>query len=250
MSESNKMSDVEREYNFFGGAKRLWGGEGRWGVSSELMERAREFSDISPLGVAAPDFSGTLLNGKSVSLSQFRNDSNLFIMFGSISDPPCVSNMRTSKPSLVQLHEKYCDKGIEFLFIYTREGHPGENVPPHESIEQKRANALRFKEELNVPFPILVDRLDGDVHKKYGLLNNATFLVNRAGIVVYKSMFLDASELPSVFDDLLVWESLDDGSKPMKKSYSERIRLCQAAYDPASRELEMEVLKRNGPHIP
>jgi hypothetical protein len=52
-------------------------------------------------------------------------------------------------------------KGVEFVFLYTREAHPGENYPAHKSFEQKLAHARTFRTELKVERPILVDDLTG-----------------------------------------------------------------------------------------
>ena len=38
---------------------------------------------------------------------------------------------------LNRLYAQYRDKGFEFLTIYVREPHPGENYPAHQSWEQK-----------------------------------------------------------------------------------------------------------------
>ena len=51
------------------------------------------------------------------------------------------------------------------MFIYTREAHPGENVGHHDSFERKLACAKLLAEEAGIGRDILVDDLDGTVHR-------------------------------------------------------------------------------------
>jgi hypothetical protein len=59
-------------------------------------------------------------------------------------------------------------KGFNFLFMYTREAHPGEHYGRHRSMEQKLTHPRAFKERGRVERPILVDDLVGTEHKLYG----------------------------------------------------------------------------------
>jgi hypothetical protein len=47
------------------------------------------------------------------------------------------------------------------VFIYTREAHPGETVPHHDSFERKLASAVLLAEETGIGRDILVDDLAG-----------------------------------------------------------------------------------------
>jgi hypothetical protein len=69
-----------------------------------------------------------------------------------------------------KLAVEYQDKGFEFVFVYTREAHPGEIRPHHVSFEQKLAQARAFQKEYDIQRPILVDDLDGEAHRAYGAL--------------------------------------------------------------------------------
>ncbi len=48
---------------------------------------------------------------------------------------------------------EYAEKGVEFVFLYTREAHPGENFSAHRSIEQKLSHATIFKEQFEIQRP-------------------------------------------------------------------------------------------------
>ena len=80
---------------------------------------------------------------------------------------------------------EYANKGFVFLFLYTREAHPGENFPAHRNIEQKLAHARAFKDRLQIERPILVDDLVGTAHKLYGMLPNMTYIIGRGGKISF-----------------------------------------------------------------
>jgi hypothetical protein len=110
----------------------------------------------------------------------------------------------------------------------------GKNVGPHATLEQKRANAAELKRVEKVTFPMVIDTFDGAIQQSYvdPQFNNPVFLVNRAGIVVYKSAWLDSSELPQVLDDVVLWDERSPVDTTIKKTYSERIRPLREPFDP------------------
>ena len=102
-------------------------------------------------------------------------------------------------PPLTKLYREYRTANFQFFIVYAREAHPGENYPHHISLEQKLVHActLRDLEQIQ-EIPILVDDFAGTTHRAYGLLPNMTYLIDRDGIVVYKSDWGDAQELDGV----------------------------------------------------
>ena len=82
-------------------------------------------------------------------------------------------------------------KNITFVFLYTREAHPGENYPAHRNFEQKFAHARAFRTEFKVERPILVDDLVGTAHKLYGALPNMAYLISRGGRVLFRADWTD-----------------------------------------------------------
>jgi hypothetical protein len=79
--------------------------------------------------------------------------------------------------------------GAEWLFVYVREAHPGERLPAHETCEQKVQQARFFREAEDLPWPVLVDGLDGSVHRAYGGLPNPVFLIDAEGRVAFRGEF-------------------------------------------------------------
>jgi len=145
-------------------------------------------------------------------------------------------------PPLTQLSHKYRERDFEFLIVYVRESHPGENFSHHRSIEQKVAHALKLKEMEGVELRILVDDLQGAAHRQYGLLSNMVYLIDRDGTVVYKSDWTDAAELDDMCASLLRLEEMKKQSVPIiRKGISERMHWIPM--DPVLRE---RVYRRSG----
>ena len=86
---------------------------------------------------------------------------------------------------------EFISQGVNLVFLYTREAHPGENYPAHRNFEQKLAHARAFKAEFRVERPILVDDLIGTAHKLYGSLPNMTYLIGRGGKVLFRADWTD-----------------------------------------------------------
>lgn len=93
---------------------------------------------------------------------------------------------------------EFCERGFSFLFVYTREAHPGEHFPAHRSFEQKMSHAQSFKTILEVRRPILVDDILGSSHKAYGSLPNMTYLIGRGGRILFRSDWTDPPTIETV----------------------------------------------------
>jgi hypothetical protein len=82
-----------------------------------------------------------------------------------------------------------------WIFIYTREAHPGERVGPHDSFETKLRYARLLRDETGIRRPILVDDLAGTAHRDYGLLPNMSWVIGRGGQILYKSDWTSAANV-------------------------------------------------------
>jgi len=69
--------------------------------------------------------------------------------------------------------------------IVTRQEHPGPGVPPHTTFAQKRRDAERHKHENAVAHTVLVDDVDGTVHRRYGGLADPAYLIGSDGRVAF-----------------------------------------------------------------
>ncbi len=145
-------------------------------------------------------------------------------------------------PPLTELYQKYQSKGFAFFIIYVREAHPGENFSRHTSFEQKLKHAEKLRELDNVRLPVLVDDIEGSVHTAYGLLPNMVYLIDREGIIVYKSDWTDAHELDGMCESLVRLDDMKARKVPIiRKGVSERLHWIPM--DPHHRE---RIYRRSG----
>jgi peroxiredoxin len=212
----------------------------------------KEFLKHLPLGSLAPDFSCIDVDGKRVKLSQFRNNSFVVLEFGCMTCAPAVTQSSTYQTSLSKMMPEYSDKGVQFLMVYTRETHPGENIRKHTKFEEKLEHAKLFRELEKVQLTLLVDSLDGKIHRKYGYLPNMIYIINKERRIVYKASWTDAREIKSVLENLLLWEK--EGFTPMDsvavvekyhfiydRDVAEHKRIYERSGPTAVKELQKEV---------
>jgi len=122
------------------------------------------------------------------------------------------------------------------LTIYVREPHPGENYPAHTTWEQKLQFAKDCREQDGIQNPLLVDDLDGTVHRQYGTLPNMIYIVDRNGTVAYKAMWTDHQEITAVLANLAIADRLQSQGIRLKPSYTEKINYIPAEYAGGLRE--------------
>jgi len=128
------------------------------------------------------------------------------------------------------------------VFIYTREAHPGENVPAHDSIERKLACARLLREETGIGRPILVDDLAGTVHRAYGLMPNMTWVIDRGGRIGYKANWTSAVNVEAFLGRFqAVRAQQPRGIRPVMYETQ------QIEFRNADRQRFTEHLRRNGP---
>jgi len=137
---------------------------------------------------------------------------------------------------------KFSDRGVEFLMVYTRETHPGENIRNHKKFEEKVEHAKLFKEIEKVKLRLLIDSLDGKIHRKYGILPNMVYIINKEGSIVYKASWTDAKEVERVLENLLLWEK--EGFTPM-----DSVAVVEKYHFIYDREVEehRRIYERSGP---
>lgn len=105
------------------------------------------------------------------------------------------------------LADRYRDRAVRSVFVYTREAHPGENYRHHRSMDDKRANARAFVAHSNVRRPMLLDDLAGSAHRAYGSLPNMTWIVGRGGFIHYKSAWTAAADVADALEAVLDFQT-------------------------------------------
>lgn len=150
-------------------------------------------------GDRAPDFDGRTIDGDRIRLSDFRGEKNVVLTFGSATCPFTAGSIR----GMDDLYEEYRDRDTEFLFIYVREAHPGEKLPAHKTMQDKIRAAELFRDEEDVDIPVIVDDLDGTIHRKYGKLPNPSYLVDKSGRIAFRCLWTRPGAMEDALEELL-----------------------------------------------
>lgn len=171
----------------------------RFSRNSLLKDMARsKFGGAPQPGDDAPDFSLRSLDGDKVSLSDFQGEKNVLLTFGSVTCPATAASIG----GIRELQEEFGDE-VEFLFVYVREAHPGDEIPAHRTLREKASAAQLLRDEEDLEMPILVDELGGKVHRKYGSMPNPSFLIDKSGRIAFRSFASRPGSLRDAIEELL-----------------------------------------------
>jgi alkyl hydroperoxide reductase subunit AhpC len=171
------------------------------------------------VGAPAPEFEARALDGGVARLKDLRIQGHVVLIAGAVTSPMCAVEI----PAMNRLHDELGDRGVSFFLIYTRESHPAEHYPPHDSFEQKIARACELQRLEGVCFPILVDDLAGTIHRSYGPWPNALFVVHKDGRLVYRTNMANSTALGQFLDDLLTADRRAAEGQVLHTEYIERI---------------------------
>jgi hypothetical protein len=109
-------------------------------------------------------------------------------------------------------------------------------LPAHAGFEEKLASARRLRDELGITRPILVDDVEGTVHRDYGLLPNMSRVLDRGGSILYKAMWALAAHI----GDFLEARAASPAGPVSSTFYAEQLA-------PIDRDAFQRGLERNGP---
>lgn len=135
------------------------------------------------VGDAAPNFSATRLDGRAVSLSDFKGQKPVLIKFWATWCYYCVAEM----PHLQNIyHQK--SEAVEVLLV---------NIGMNDS--EANIQALFNKQQLDMP--VVIDR-DGAIVSAYGVVGTPyQLLIDKQGVLAYQT-FLMTDELETLLMDL------------------------------------------------
>jgi len=140
------------------------------------------------VGQMAPEFTLKRAgDGREVTLSQLRKEKPVVLFFMSWGcDVFCLSVEK-----LKQMHQEYGERA-NFVGIYIRDAHPRDGfgkeagkVRDPRTDEERTAVALRFRKELGLPFPILIDPVADPVATRWAGWPVRVFVVETDGKVAY-----------------------------------------------------------------
>ena len=91
-------------------------------------------------------------------------------------------------PALKRLDADFGDR-VAFATLYVREAHPGEHYPQPDSFEQKLAHARVYQARDQIPWPVAVDNVEGDLHRALTPKPNAAYLMDTGGNVAFRALW-------------------------------------------------------------
>lgn len=138
------------------------------------------------IGEKAPDGVVMDVAGERRRLLDFDGDF-LVLEIGSITCP-LFQSRRGGMAALVARAPE-----TDFAILYVREAHPGPGLPQPTTQDGKCENARRLAEEDGEGRRILIDDLEGSLHKAFGSYPNSVFIVNRSGCVVWRTDWNNAA---------------------------------------------------------
>ena len=150
-------------------------------------------------GEHAPDFKGKTLEGETLRLSDYQGKKNVLLIFGSATCPMTAGSIQ----GINELYDEFRGDGIDFLFVYVREAHPGEKISAHRSMDDKVRAARLLRDQEDLEMPLIVDDLRGSIHRKYSKLPNPAFLIDKSGRIAFRSMWTKPETLADAIEELL-----------------------------------------------
>lgn len=162
---------------------------------------------VLPAGQAVPD--ATLFNvnsGEFVEFSELWQEKPIVVEMGSIS---CFY-FTTKMVDMKTLQTRYGNE-VDFYILYGREAHPGSIYTAHGSFEQKISYATDLVELDHPGRDVLVDDIAGSLHRQFGALSNAVYLIGTDGIVAHRAKWNDVEVLTQEIDKLLAHDDLAGG---------------------------------------
>ena len=180
------------------------------GKKTGLLARADE-ADGPHLNDLAPDFTlPSNQTGKEFSVKSYHAKSPLVLIFGSYSCP----NFRSAAEALKAMGERY-RSNIPFFLVYIREAHAAGQwqstrneresveVTPAKTYAEKQEHAAMCSLKLHLPFPALVDGMDGKVENLYHAWPSRAFVIGEDGKVLYSSRLTELDFHPAEMESVL-----------------------------------------------
>ena len=151
------------------------------------------------LGTQAPGFELPDLDGRHHRLSDYYGHP-VVIEFGSYTCPIFGGHSRAMEQLAVEHREAV------FVVVYTREAHPGERVRAHASVTDKARAARRLVDEDAIGRLVLIDDLDGTVHRAFGAMWDAVFVLAPDGTVELRRAWNDPGQIRAALEALRAGE--------------------------------------------
>ncbi len=135
-------------------------------------------------GDRLPDATLFDLDGREVSLRSLAAGRPIAMVTGSTTCPATASAM----PDLNGLEERYGDR-VQFVLLQVREAHPGAEVGQPHTLRDKVQHAQLTRDVYAVGWPVLVDDIDGTLHRQLDTKPNSLHIIGADGEILYRALF-------------------------------------------------------------
>ena len=149
-----------------------------------LLNDARFSPDSLKPGQVLPDRTLVRPDGEEISLRHLSGGRPIVLVTGSLTCPLSISTL----PLFGELNRLYGER-VAFAFIYTREAHPGELIGQPATLAEKVEHARLLQEIHGVDWPVLVDDLDGTLHRMLDTKQNSVHIIGPDGTLVFRALF-------------------------------------------------------------
>jgi len=158
-----------------------------------------KFPEHPTVGEEAPAFRLRDADGRWTDLGGFLGRGYLILFFGSASS----GNFRRNAPEMARLAKRWERLEVKVVFVYTREAHPATLPEPPRSFSDRAALARQVRKDLGPGIPVLVDEWDDSVHRLYGAMPDAAFLLDSGGTILFRQAGTGAGSLEKELARLL-----------------------------------------------
>ncbi len=115
-------------------------------------------------------------------------------------------------PGTERVQNEFQGRDVEFLLVYIREAHPGETCPAHTTLEQKKRDATALVEQEDIHTTVIIDDLEGTIHRAYGAQPNMLYLIDKKGCVAFRALWAEEATLRRNLAELLDHEQKGQGT--------------------------------------
>ncbi len=201
-------------------------------TTSLLFRDLRFGKNAAGPGDTFPSFELVTTSGDRLVNHDVFGDKPVLVIFGSMTCPMTAS----AAPSVQGLYEEFGDR-VDFLMLYVREAHPGENFEQSETMQEKLENARALKEFYDIEWIVAADNINGDLHRALDPKPNSAYLVDSGGTIIFRTLW--AADRDALYQAL---DAAAAGRMPESKQST-------AMIGPVARAMGQvqEVMTRGGP---
>lgn len=151
----------------------------------------------------------------------------------------------SASSALHDLHDEYGDR-VAFTSLYVREAHPGDRFPQPHDLDRKREQARAYRDRDSIPWPVIVDHVDGTLHRALDPRPHAAYVMASDGTVAARVLWAnDANAMRRALDATLAGDrtEIENRVAPMLRGTGSMYDV----WDQAGGHAKTDVLKQAPP---